>query len=187
MGIVDPQYWLQANTNVTFFQQLGVLKKFYCNPHPCGQPKDGKFAAMVHAILSGWDLDAQEGSVKLTMKSNAAEGMVEIVALAFDKVNPTIINPFTHMCQVIHASQLLSNIFPKNLKVVKVAMVHVFGFVEDEQCFCSVAFLKNKVQNRLNNHLQLVASMYAQKNFTLHNFPYEDTYEMWSNVQLANG
>ncbi len=25
------------------------------------------------------------------------------------------------------------------------------------------------------------------KVFTLHNFPYEDTYEMWSNVQSANG
>jgi hypothetical protein len=29
--------------------------------------------------------------------------------------------------------------------------------------------------------------MYAQKFFTLNNFPYEDTYEMWSNVQSRNG
>ncbi len=65
-------------------------------------------------------------------------------------------------------------------------MVHVLGSVENERCFSSVAFLKNKVQNRLNNHRQLVVFMYAHKVFTLHNFPYEDTYEMWSNVQSAN-
>jgi hypothetical protein len=66
-------------------------------------------------------------------------------------------------------------------------LVHVLGFVEDERCFNFVAFLNNKVQNRLNDHLQLVVSMYAQKKITLHNFPYEDTYEIWSNVQSAIG
>ncbi len=65
-------------------------------------------------------------------------------------------------------------------------MVHVLGSVEDEQCFSFVAFLKDKVRNRLNNHLQLVVFMYAHKFFTLHNFLYEDTYERWSNVQSAN-
>ncbi len=66
-------------------------------------------------------------------------------------------------------------------------MVHVLGFVEDERCFNSVAFLKNKVSNRLTNHLELVVSMHAHNVFTLYNFPYEDTYEMWSNVQSTNG
>jgi hypothetical protein len=52
MGIVYPQYWLQTNANVTFPQHLEVLKNFYCSSHPCGQPKDGKYAPMVLAILS---------------------------------------------------------------------------------------------------------------------------------------
>jgi hypothetical protein len=141
---------------------------------------------MVPTILLGWDLDVQQGLFKLTMKSNAAEAMAEVVALAFD-INLTIINPLTHMWQVIYASQLLSNVFPKYLKVAKIAMVHVLGSIEYERCFYFVAFLKNKVQNTLNNYLQLVVSMYAHKFFTLHNFPYGDTYEMWSNVQLPNG
>jgi hypothetical protein len=88
---------------------------------------------------------------------------------------------------VIHASQLLFNAFPEHLKVVEIAMVHVLGFVEDERCFNFVAFLKNKVWNRLNNHLQIIVSMCTQMFFTLHNFPYEDTYEIWSNVQSTNG
>jgi hypothetical protein len=79
---------------------------------------------------------------------------------------------------VIHASQLLSNAFPKYLKVVEIAKVHVLGFVEDEQWFNYVAFSNNKVWNRLNNHLELVVSMYAQKFFTFYNFPYEDTYDV---------
>jgi len=71
--------------------------------------------------------------------------------------------------------------------VVEIAKVHVFGFVEDERCINFDTFSKNKVWNRLNNHLEQVVSMYAQKFFTLNNFPYEDTYEMWSNVQSRNG
>jgi hypothetical protein len=59
--------------------------------------------------------------------------------------------------------------------------------MEDEWCFNSVALLNNKMWNKLNNHLQLVVSMYAHKFFTLHNFLYENTYEMWFNEQLANG
>jgi hypothetical protein len=90
------------------------------------------------------------------------------------------------MWRVIHASQFLSNAFPKYLKVIEIAMAHVLGFVEDERCFNYVAFLKNKVGNRLNSHLQLVVSMYALF-FTLHNFPYEDTYKMWSTIQSAIG
>jgi hypothetical protein len=88
---------------------------------------------------------------------------------------------------VIHASQLLFNVFPKHLKVVEIAMVHVLGSIEDEQCFNFVAFLKNKVWNRLNNHLQQIVSMCTQFFFTLHNFPYENTYEIWSIVQSTNG
>ncbi len=150
-----------------------------------GQPKDNKFAPMVPAILWAWDLDVQLGLFKLTMKSNIVQAMAKVMALASNKVNPTIINPFTRMRQVIHAWHLLFNASPKYLKVVEIAKVHVFGFVE--RCINFVTFSKNKVWNRLNNHLELVVSMYAQKFFTLNNFPYEDTYEMWSNVQSRNG
>jgi hypothetical protein len=121
------------------------------------------------------------------MKSNVAQAMVEVAVFTSNKINPTIINPLTCMWRVIHASQLLSNVFPEYLKVVEIAMVHVLGIVDDERCFKFVAFLKNKVWNRLNNHLQLVVSMYAQKFFTLQNFPSEDTYEMWSNGQSTIG
>jgi len=52
---------------------------------------------MVPAILLGWGLNSQQGLFKLTMKSNITQGMAEIVVLASNKVNPTIINPLTCM------------------------------------------------------------------------------------------
>jgi len=97
MRIVHPLYWIQANVDVTFPQHLEVLRNFYSSPHPCGQPKDGKSTPMVPTIFSSWDLDAQQGLFKVTMKFNATQAMAKIVAIAFNKVNPTIINPLTCM------------------------------------------------------------------------------------------
>ncbi len=48
-------------------------------------------------ILSSWGLDAQQGLFKLTTKFNAAQAMAKVVAIASNKVNPTIINPLTCM------------------------------------------------------------------------------------------
>jgi hypothetical protein len=59
---------------------------------------------MVPSILSSLDLDVQLSLFKLTMKSNVVEAMAKVMAFTFDKVNLTIVNPFTHMWRVIHAS-----------------------------------------------------------------------------------
>jgi hypothetical protein len=91
------------------------------------------------------------------------------------------------MWRMIHASQLLFNVFLEYLKVANISMVHVFSYLEYEQYFSFIAFLNNKTWNIFNNHLQLVVSMYARTFFTHHNFPYEDTHEMWYNVQSTNG
>jgi hypothetical protein len=80
-------------------------------------------------ILSRWDLDAQQCLFKLTMKSNVLQAMVALMALAFEKANPNIVNLIKRMWHVIHSSQLLFHIFPKYLKLIKnQTMVHVFWF-----------------------------------------------------------
>jgi hypothetical protein len=61
-------------------------------------------------------------------------------------------------------------------------MTHILGLVEDEGCFSSVSFLKSKLWNRLNPHLQLVV-MYEQKFFSLIFFWYAAAFE--SNVMRA--
>ncbi len=78
--------------------------------------------------------------------------------------------------------------FPEYLKLVKIAMIlHVFRSIENECCFSLVSFLKNKLHNHLNPHLELVVVMYYQKFFTLKNFPYQTSYDLWTDVNSSNG
>jgi hypothetical protein len=95
---------------------------------------------MVPAIISEWDLDAQQGLFKLKMKFNAVQVKAEVPALVTNKVNPQIVNPFTRLWKVINTSQLLSHTFPKYLKLAEIAMTHTLGLVEDERCFSSMSF-----------------------------------------------
>jgi hypothetical protein len=52
------------------------------------------------------------------------------------------------------------------------AMVQIVGSVEDECCFSTLAFMKSKLYNMLITHLPLVIRMFAQRFYTLQNFPY---------------
>jgi hypothetical protein len=81
-----------------------------------------------------------------------------------------------------HIIIIFSIYFLEYLKLAHITMVHVLGLVKDEHCFSSISLLKNKVRNHLKHHLQLVVFMYAQKFFTLDNFPNQVAYDMWSNV-----
>jgi hypothetical protein len=58
-------------------------------------------------------------------------------------------------------------------------MVQMFGSVEDEQCFSSLAFCKSKLCNRLSTNPSLMVIMFCQKFYTLHNFLYASAYEEW--------
>jgi hypothetical protein len=46
-------------------------------------------------------------------------------------------------------------------------MVHVLRFVEDKWCFNIFVFIKNKVCNQLNTHLDLYVKMFGHTFFTL--------------------
>jgi len=82
-------------------------------------------------ILSSWDLDAQQCLFKLIMKSNNLQAVVGLMALAFNKANPNIVNPIKRMWHVIHSSQIVVSFFSKVLKVNKnQTMVQVLGFIE---------------------------------------------------------
>ncbi len=65
---------------------------------------------------------------------------------------------------MINATQLLFHSFLEFFKLVEIVMVHVLGFVEDKRCFSSMSFLKTKLHNHLDPHLELVVVMFFQKN-----------------------
>jgi hypothetical protein len=64
-------------------------------------------------------------------------------------------------------------------------MVHVLGLVEDERCFSSLKFVKDRLRNWFSvDHLDLVIGMHAQRVFILETFPYvgslDWTLPIWS-------
>ena len=77
----------------------------------------------------------------------------------------------------------LAKAFGECVKLVEIAMIHVLGSIEDERAFSALIFLKDKVKNKLDNHLPMVIGMHAQQVYTLANFPYKKCFEQW--VQSA--
>jgi hypothetical protein len=96
---------------------------------------DDKSTLVVFNMFSSWDLDVQQGFFKLIMKFNVVQVVVNVGVLRIDKAHPLIINFFTHLWCIITACQFLFYILPKYLKLAKNALIHIFEFIEDEQCF----------------------------------------------------
>jgi len=69
--------------------------------------------------------------------------------------------------------------FEEFLKLVEMVVVHVLGSVEDKCLFSSVDFLKSKLWNNQEEHIQVVVGMFSQKIYTLENFPYEKMCDEW--------
>jgi hypothetical protein len=58
-------------------------------------------------------------------------------------------------------------------------MIHILGSVEDERTFSSLNFLKDRFQNRLDQHLQVVVGMHGQQVYNMENFPYDSCFKQW--------
>jgi len=95
-------------------------------------------------VISSWDLDAQQGLFKLTMKSNAYQMMAEVVVLVVDKVNPCC-ESFDSFVKCDQCFSSLVPYLPKYLKIVEIAMMHVLGSIKDGPCFSSILILKSKL------------------------------------------
>jgi hypothetical protein len=67
------------------------------------------------------------------MKFNVLQAMVKILTFASNIANPIIINPLEHMYITNHQCITIIVFFPLEfLKLAKIAMVHILGFVQDE-------------------------------------------------------
>jgi hypothetical protein len=88
---------------------------------------------------------------------------------------PIDVNVLKHLWRILFDIQIIG-FFLQYFKLVEIAMVQVLGNMEDEQCLSSLAFYKSKLRNQLINNLRLMVRMFSQKFFTLHNFPYVETF-----------
>jgi len=73
------------------------------------------------------------------------------------------LNPITKFWQNLTSSQCFVMKIFEYFKVVDIAIVQMIGLVEDERCFSTFAFMKSKLRNRFNDHLDLVVCMFTRK------------------------
>jgi len=168
LGVVYPQYWLQSEAEECFPKHLAALMEYYCEPKLI---EVEKMKTLVPPILDRYKLQTEQGLFKLAMSTNSKKHMEP----------PFDLNPLTRLWRYLDSCTVLRvKAFPEFYKLAEIAIVQVLGSVEDERCFSSLAFLKNKLRNSLDTHLECVVGMYSQKIFTLENFPYEDAYNEWA-------
>ena len=97
LGIIYPQYCLQADVEITFSRHLDTMKIWYCNARVFGS---GVNKEVIRGIPDIWFLDSQQGCFKIVMKSNAHAAMEP----------PYDINPVNRIWRTI--SRVLSHGFP---------------------------------------------------------------------------
>jgi hypothetical protein len=112
---------------------------------------------------------------KLTMKKN--------VALTMGL--PYTMNFINYLRRFLVFSQVIIHKMSIYMKLVKIAMVQVIGFIEDERCFNNLIFIKSKLCNWLTTHLNLVVCMFVQQFYMLENFPYLEIVVTWRTCKFS--
>jgi len=123
----------------------------------------------VDPIVSWARLNYEAGFFKLTMIANAEAAMQR----------PLEVNPFTSIWRTIYSNGMLQFSLSEFLKLAEIACVQVLGSVEDERTFSTLTFIKNRLRNRLTTHLELAVAMFAQRFYTMENFPYHAVFATW--------
>jgi hypothetical protein len=91
---------------------------------------------------------------------------------------PFLLNPTTKLWWILDANSTLVVQFLEYIKLAQIAMVHILGSVEDELCFSSLFFMKDKLHNRLAiDHLGVVIGIHKQNIYTLENFLYDNYFK----------
>jgi hypothetical protein len=177
MDIVYPQYWTGQNKEKalkTFPGHLDILKKFWGTTREVGERGERE---LVPCLLNTYELETEQSLFKICMQNNSEEAMMPDADGIFDE------NPLSKLWRLLGANEVLSGRTGQYNKLAEMAIVMVMGSVEDERTFSSVAFLKSRVRNSLlKNHLSVVVGMYSQKLYTMENFLYAETFELWYNT-----
>lgn len=107
-GIIYPQYWQQPGAEESFRHHLAVIKKFYSHSQllNAGLPlQEGGASYTAPEMLSGSNLDNQQGLFKVTMKANC-EGALASAG----NLNP-VIQLWRELSQSRHLRKLISEYF----------------------------------------------------------------------------
>jgi hypothetical protein len=155
----------------TFHQHLEVLKRVY------GHLKQFKDEHIFPALLDARRLSEQSSFFKISMLNNAQ--------WAVD--NNFGVNPLTCLWLKLSSNALLASKLLEWIKVAEIAAVTILGSVEDERTFSTLNYMKSKVRNNLQEHLDLVVRMYGQNFYDLKSYPIHDAIRKWKEVKICYG
>jgi hypothetical protein len=81
-------------------------------------------------------------------------------------------NHLRHMWLFISTIRLLIQSISEYVKLAKLGMCQVLGFVKVEHCFNTLFFMKGKLCNYLSSQLDLCVKMFSQDFYNIESFPY---------------
>jgi hypothetical protein len=93
------------------------------------------------------------------------------------------VNPFTAIWHTTNNNAMLIHNISEYMKVVEIACVQILSFVEDEQTFSTLPFIKNRLWNCFTINLKTCVAMYAQKFNSMETFPFEVAFSKWQLVK----
>lgn len=67
----------------------------------------------------------------------------------------------------------------KFFKMPQIAIVVVFGLVEDKRTFFTMTFMKTNLRSKLDEYLELVVGMFHERFWDIHTFQLEAAITMW--------
>ncbi len=70
------------------------------------------------------------------------------------------------------------------LKLIELFMAMVLEDNKDKRCLFVSFFIKNNLKNMFTTHLDLVVCTYAQKIYTLKNFPFAIVIKAWTTDKI---
>jgi hypothetical protein len=179
LGMVFPQYWCHPNCMELFPLHLEVIVKYYCAQKTVMDPGQEDAEPSMISLLDRRDLDQESSLFKSTMLNFRA------AVMASKDIETE--NPLSVVQDRISASKYLSNCLQAFGKVAKIAVVTVLTSVEDERTFSTLSWMKSKVRNRLNGHLDCTLRVFSQPWFSVTNFPYQLAVDHWESVVARRG
>jgi hypothetical protein len=84
----------------------------------------------------------------------------------------------------LSSNALLASKLSEWIKVAEIAVVTILGSVEDERTFSTLNYMKSKVRNNLQEHLDLVVRMYGQNFYDLKSYLIHDAISKWKEVKI---
>jgi hypothetical protein len=129
----------------------------------------GESGKVVPTLFFTHDLDLQSSHFKVTMMHNSETVLQEESSL----------NPMTRLWLKIIANLILNHKLLKFMKLAKTNVLQVYGLIEDEHTFNIMSFMKSRLWNWLNTHLNLNTCFFNHQFFTLQSFLYDQAIAKW--------